>query len=130
MIPTVLMLPPREDTNAVMASFACLLIYLIFNLALYSKYVSSVFGSNMLVLIGFFSYPLYLIHENALVALTIKTHASLTFLPDFMSPWPGIIAIATCSYVIAKYLEPKIKTFLRRHIPRVTHKFISTQRVI
>ena len=118
MVPTVLIMYGK-GLNIV---FFCTMIYVIFYFALTSKAVSSFFKSRVFVFFGFVSYPLYLIHENAMVALTIKTHHSLSMLPAFMTPWPGVAAIVLVSYFLAKYLEPVTRTALRHAQYRLSDK--------
>ena len=114
MIPSILVI---KDLNAEIA-IACVALYLIFYLSLHNQWVVSVFSSRAFVFVGFISYPLYLIHENAMVALTIKTHTSLPFVPDAMTPWPGLMAIGLVAYLIAWQIEPQTKKLLFRVVKR------------
>ena len=66
-----------------------------------------------LTFMGFISYPLYLIHENALVGFTVKVHNHLAFVPDMMSPLPGIAFIVVSAWIIAAFLEPRLKELLK-----------------
>lgn len=113
MIPTVLIMYGK----ALPIVTACGLVYVAFYLALNNRMVSAVFASRWFVFLGFISYPLYLIHENAMVAMTIKTHHHAPYLPDLLTPWPGIAAIVLVSYLMAKYLEPIVRKRLKWIIP-------------
>ncbi len=110
----LLMLPTSwmMSGNNISLFLACWIVFIIFYLAINNKIVSYLFSSKNAVFIGFISYPLYLIHENALVALTIKSRNFFSFLPDFYKPLPVIIVISTLAYLIAKFAEPKIRAFI------------------
>jgi peptidoglycan/LPS O-acetylase OafA/YrhL len=112
MVPTILII---YGINVELI-IACAVVYLLFYLTLYNKFFSNIFSTKLLVFVGFISYPLYLIHENAMVALTIKTRNNFSFIPDFMTPWPGIIVIILFAYIVAKYLEPVTKSILKKYI--------------
>lgn len=118
MVPTVLIMYGK-GLNIV---FLCTMIYLIFYLALNSKVVSSIFTSRVFIFFGFVSYPLYLIHENAMVALTIKTHHSVSAIPALLTPLPGLAAIVFVSYFMAKYLEPATRNALRQSLIRFSDR--------
>lgn len=110
MVPTVLIL---YGTGLPIVT-ACGLVYIAFCLALNNRTVSAILASRVFVFLGFISYPLYLIHENAMVAMTIKTHHYAPYLPDLLTPWPGIAAIVLVSFIMAKYLEPNARKLLKR----------------
>jgi len=112
MIPTIMI---KYDPEASVL-IACTLVYLTFYLALNTSVVSSIFASRLFAFFGFISYPLYLIHENAMVAMTIKTYHFAPQLPELLTPWPGIILIVLVSYLIAKYLEPAMRDTLKKRL--------------
>lgn len=112
MIPTVLIMYGKGLEIVT----ACSLVYIGFYLALNNRMVSAIFASRLFVFFGFVSYPLYLIHENAMVALTIKTHHHAPHLPDLLTPWPGIAAIVLVSYLMAKHLEPIVRKLLKKQL--------------
>ncbi len=98
------------------AYIAALLIYTLFYFTLNNKKVCAIIGNRFLIFFGVISYPLYLIHENAMVALTIKTHNQFGFIPDLLTPLPGLLIIFLIAYFIAKHLEPNLKSFIRKFI--------------
>lgn len=63
---------------------------------------------------SFVSYPLYLIHENAMIALIIKASKLFPNFPSLL--WPIIIIsfITMIAYIIAKYLEPLLGSLFKR----------------
>jgi hypothetical protein len=107
MFPTTLIIFNKYDDFFVSA-----LVYLFFLLTLLNRKVAHFVSNQYLTFLGFISYPLYLLHENSLIALTIKTHNFLFFIPDFLTPLPGIFLILLVSFLIAKYFEPYCKNCL------------------
>lgn len=76
--------------------------------------------SRVLVFFGFISYPLYLIHNNAMIAMIIKTDAYLSWLHPFLYPYPAIICIVLTAYLIANYLEPWLSRILQiKHLNKI-----------
>lgn len=86
-------------------------IYLVFCVAIFTRIGVACFASPLPVMAGFVSYPLYLIHENAMVALTIKAH-SIGLLAPVLTPLLGLFVIVGVSYVIAAHLEPLLRQLL------------------
>lgn len=115
MIPTVLI----KYGKGMPILIACALVYSTFYLALNNRIVSSIFASRLFLFLGFISYPLYLIHENAMVAMTIKTYHYAPYLPELFTPWIGIAVIGLISYCMAKYLEPFTRSVLKSQLNSV-----------
>ena len=80
----------------------CIFIYLLFYAGVTESVWTKLLTSRWLVWIGFISYPLYLIHENALIALTIKAHHVLPAIPAVLTPLPGLILILSIAYILAR----------------------------
>ncbi len=93
----------------------CFALYAIFRGALLSAKFSHMVSGKVLTTAGFISYPLYLINENMLVALTIKLHQFLPDVPGLLTPVPGLMVICALAYLIAAYFEP----WLRRAIQQL-----------
>jgi peptidoglycan/LPS O-acetylase OafA/YrhL len=72
------------------------------------------FGSKFLVLMGFVSYPLYLFHQNMLVASIIKLHDHFPHLPPILATLFPIIFVVGLAWIIAKYIEPIVKNLITR----------------
>lgn len=68
------------------------------------------------IFLGYISYPLYLIHENALVGMTIKLGKAQTMIPAFFLPWLPAAFLMIIAYLIARYAEPRLKGWLERGI--------------
>lgn len=83
-----------------------LLICLIFTLSIVNKRAQSLLTHPCLLFIGFISYPLYLIHQNMMIALIVKLGHNLpSMLPSLMPVIP-IALVMTISWIVAAYLEP------------------------
>ncbi|QWD68640.1 acyltransferase [Polynucleobacter sp. VK25] len=91
------------------------LVFFIFFCSVFIKKSRYIFECRLLLLFGFISYPLYLIHENAIVSLTMKTHSYIEWLPGILTPFPGLFALVLVSFLIAKYAEPALRV-------KLTHK--------
>jgi peptidoglycan/LPS O-acetylase OafA/YrhL len=79
----------------------------------YFEAVQKLVSGKFLLFFGFISYPLYLIHENAVIAIGIKLNSffngsvSPKLIP--LIPIGGLIII---SYLIAKFAEPTLKKLI------------------
>ncbi len=87
-------------------------IYLLFVLSIKNDIIAQIMSSKIFVFFGLISYPLYLIHENALIALTIKLHRWAPAFPGLLTPILPICVLILLAYVIASKLEPAVKTMI------------------
>ncbi|QUM83598.1 acyltransferase [Moritella sp. 28] len=83
----------------------CILCF--FCYSFYSHRIKVIFTSKFFVFFGLVSYPLYLIHENMMVASTVKL-LNLNYMNPYLTPLVSIFIITLVSYLILK-LEPKLK---------------------
>ena len=90
-----------------------LLISALFAVSFKSSLLQNLLQSKVLVFIGFISYPLYLIHENAMTAIIIKMADWAPWLHPFLYPYPAILFLVITAYIIAKYLEPRLSSLFR-----------------
>lgn len=90
-----------------------LLIFLFIIPVLYEK-TRKYFSNNILMFLGFISYPLYLIHENALISLICKLYKFIPLIPDFLLPVLPLIIVMCVAYFIANNMEPWLSRLLRR----------------
>jgi peptidoglycan/LPS O-acetylase OafA/YrhL len=97
--------------------FSALLIFAFFLVAVLSHRVQQLLANPVLLYLGFISYPLYLIHENALVALIVKLHRYLPVLPGWLLPVAPAALLIVVAYGIAR-LEPVVKNILGRLVHR------------
>ncbi len=89
--------------NDYFGALMCIVLYLLFYTGVTTKALSGILSARWLVWIGFISYPLYLIHENALIALTIKVHRLSPEMPAAITPLPGLLLISAVAYLLARY---------------------------
>jgi peptidoglycan/LPS O-acetylase OafA/YrhL len=93
-------------SNDMIGLSMCYMIGIIFYITIsYKNFKCEGFINNFFRFMGGISYPLYLIHENAVIAITIKTYKYFDWLPAFLTPIPGIILAIIIAYVIARYVE-------------------------
>ena len=91
----------------------CIFIYLLFYAGVTDSLLTKLLSARWLVWAGFISYPLYLIHENALIALTIKVHRTMPVIPAVLTPLPGLIVILSAAYILA--LLGDIRKYIKTH---------------
>jgi peptidoglycan/LPS O-acetylase OafA/YrhL len=72
------------------------------------------FGSRLFVFFGFISYPLYLCHENAMIAMIVKLGHAFPHFPALLMPLPALFLLVPLSWLVARFAEPAIREALRR----------------
>jgi peptidoglycan/LPS O-acetylase OafA/YrhL len=93
---------------------AIIIILLIFIATVYFDNLKKIFANKLFLFFGFISYPLYLIHENALIALIIKTQKQFHFIPNIALPIIPLAILVFIAYLIAKVLEPEIHKLIKK----------------
>lgn len=89
---------------------------LIFYSALFLKRFGAVFSTRFFKFVGFISYPLYLLHENMLVALIIKLHHHFSQIPYLLLPVISFFFIGGMASLVAYILEPAFQKILKKVI--------------
>ncbi len=111
--------------NYVDSAWAASIVLIVFLSAIYFDKLKSVFASRFLVFFGFISYPLYLIHEGALISMIVKINR-FTIIPDILLPIIPFFILTVIAYLITLYLEPfaraKITTFINFLKPNLAVK--------
>jgi peptidoglycan/LPS O-acetylase OafA/YrhL len=93
---------------------ASFLVALIAAGAILSPHVRWLLSWRLLTFFGFISYPLYLNHENLIVALMVQIQAAWPGLPAILLPLvPMAIAIGLAT-IVATYLEPVTRRLIDR----------------
>jgi peptidoglycan/LPS O-acetylase OafA/YrhL len=92
-----------------------IVIMFLFFIPIFFTRVRNIYGNKLFVFFGFISYPLYVIHESAIIALTIKLHENFVNIPGILLPVFPIGIIMLVSFLIARYCEP----YLRKSIQRI-----------
>jgi peptidoglycan/LPS O-acetylase OafA/YrhL len=85
-----------------------LLVLILFTLSVSSASFQRVLQNKVLILLGFVSYPLYLIHENLMVAMIIRLN-SWVMIPGYLLPILPITLVIFVAWLIAFYLEPWLR---------------------
>lgn len=103
----------RDDIVNMVFMFILLTIFIS---TIYFEKIGKLFENRFLVFYGFISYPLYLIHENAMIGLIIKIRTHISFIPEILLPLLPIIFLSAISYLIAKLLEPFIRKLINDNL--------------
>ncbi len=90
-----------------------LLIGPFFIAAIWFAWLQRLLASRLLVFVGGISYPLYLIHENTSVALTVEVGALFPKLPAILMPLGPIAVVMLIAWITARWPEPWLRERLR-----------------
>lgn len=93
-------------------SCALLVVLLVFVSALTSPHVQRLLCLRPLLWLGVASYPLYLMHEQALIALLVKFSGPPLNINSVWVPPLILLAFASLAYLIAVRVEPVIKRLI------------------
>lgn len=93
-----------------LASFLALLtVITVFSTAVSSRLIQRLCSCRMIVFLGFVSYPLYLMHNS----ITIGIVASVSKRVGInLTPLIPLLAVIALSWLVAKYLEPRLRLWL------------------
>lgn len=92
---------------------SALLVSGLFVLSLRNRTAQRVLGHRALLYVGLISYPLYLLHENLMIALLIKLGPRVPSPLWPLLPVPIVAVLALFAYPIARFVEPPAERFLR-----------------
>lgn len=81
-------------------------VYAIFAAPFFWAPLGSLFSSRVMVFLGFISYPLYLVHENASWALIRRLGDACPAIPARLVPVLPILLVGFVAWLIAAYIEP------------------------
>jgi peptidoglycan/LPS O-acetylase OafA/YrhL len=93
---------------------APLIVIVLFVAALISERFKIFLSSRVLLWLGFISYPLYLLHENIMVALIIKIGRLSQWIPLILLPVFPIGVVIFLGWIIAAKVEGALQERLRR----------------
>lgn len=93
---------------------AFVLVCILFTAAVRFNRVQSVLNTRVLVFLGFISYPLYLLHENMMVAMIVKIGSVAPWMPYILMPVFPIAIVILFGWAIARFPEPIVSKALRR----------------
>ena len=118
----VALLPPTilETTglNLEAATF-CAAIFLLFILCLINKSFQKVISNKFFLFFGFISYPLYLVHENLVIAISLKMNNLESFLPQYLNTISALVVAVILAYIIARYMEPLLRKKIIRGLRNI-----------
>lgn len=101
-----------QITTSVHHVIACLAVSMLFIGSEFSAIARRLLSNRILKWMGLISYPLYLIHENAMISLTISLESAAPSTPQILLPLAPIAILSLLSYLIAKHAEPWIRKLL------------------
>jgi len=102
------------DTRMITLGLAVLFV-----LAISSELIRDVLASRVFLFLGFVSYPLYLLHENMMVAMIVKVGRAFPGMPAILIPVLPITIVVGLAWIVAKYLEPVTIAFLTAPLRRL-----------
>jgi peptidoglycan/LPS O-acetylase OafA/YrhL len=86
--------------------------------------VRRVVACRTLLVVGFASYPLYLIHENMMVAMIMRVGRVLPWLPAWTMPLVPIAVVIGLGWLFARFVEPPARRTIDRLVRGVTRPLI------
>jgi peptidoglycan/LPS O-acetylase OafA/YrhL len=92
--------------------FASIMV-MVLAMAIHNKRTQKILGNQYLVWLGFISYPLYLIHDSALVSLIVQLHDADAWVPMYLLPILPILVVMLIAWLIAQYLEPNLRMLIK-----------------
>ena len=90
------------------------IIVFTFAFSMLNPTVQKVLSNKLLVFVGFISYPLYLVHENATVSMINQLHDAHPTVPGYLLPILPTIIVTIVAWIIAKYLEPITRKLIKQ----------------
>jgi len=99
-------------SSMVFASF----LILVFIGAMLNEKLQKLLSNRVFVFLGFISYPLYLVHENAIVSMVIQMHRLYPLMPSYLLPILPVSVLIFIAWVIAKHLEPALRTLIKTSV--------------
>ncbi|KGJ96012.1 acyltransferase family protein [Colwellia psychrerythraea] len=98
------------ESNSLGIFVAIMAISTLFSYSLVNRNIQKLLSNKFLLFFGYISYPLYLLHENMMISLTIQFKSLLPENISFLLPVLAIVFISSVAYIIAKHIEKPVKT--------------------
>ncbi len=98
-----------ESSFELGALIAALFVSLLFYVAITNSKAQAIMSNKVFLFFGFISYPLYLLHENMMISITIMLDNYLTSVPSAIYPILAVAFISVLAYLVAKKLESLVK---------------------
>lgn len=90
------------------------IIVFTFAFSMFNPTVQKMLSNRFLVFVGFISYPLYLVHENATVSMINQLHDHYPDVPNYLLPILPTIVVTIMAWIIARYLEPMTRKLIKQ----------------
>ncbi len=103
-----------------------LFISAVFALTIAWRPMQTALANPVLLFLGFISYPLYLLHENMLVAMIVKLGAAMPSLPSILMPILPMAVVIGFGFVFARYGEPIARQFVVSAVSIVRRRSLRT----
>lgn len=91
----------------------CLSVVVFFTATMVSERMKTLLSNRVLLLMGFVSYPLYLLHENMMVAMIVRVGHLGPWMPHILMPLVPMILVIGLSWITATYWEPLLRRWIR-----------------
>ena len=88
----------------------------LFALSMFNQSIQKVLSNKVLVFFGFISYPLYLIHEQAMVSMIVQLNSVNQAIPNLLLPIVPILILVFIAWILARYIEPQIRKWIKRQL--------------
>ncbi len=105
--------------GSIYAVFAALMISLLFSASLRVGFVQRILSNRCLVFFGFISYPLYLMHENAMVSMIVQFSAYQSWLNMLFHPLLPITILSVVAYLIASRYERLVRDIIKMAVENI-----------
>jgi peptidoglycan/LPS O-acetylase OafA/YrhL len=92
---------------------AALVVVALFTAAVLLPWIQALLSRRWLLFLGFISYPLYLLHENMMVAMIVKVGHATPWVPAILMPLFPILVVVAAGSLIAVYIEPWLRRQLK-----------------
>ena len=99
---------------------AGMLIVLLFTMSILNKRMQTILTTPGLLTLGFASYPLYLLHENMMVSLIVKTGFFAPWIPAILVPVFPMMFVIVLGWMVAKFAEPLTRNLILNSYKLVT----------
>jgi len=98
-------------------------IVLLFTASILSKPIQFYLSSPQLLMIGFASYPLYLLHENMMVSLIVKTGSFAPWMPALLVPILPMSIVIALGWMVARFVEPWLRNLIMNSYRYMSRSF-------
>ncbi len=102
-------------------TLAAILTAALFAVSVTSASIQRLLENRFLQFFGAISYPLYLIHQNMMIAIIVKL-GRLGAIPAVLLPVPAVVLLAGTAFAISRYAEPLLQTVIEGAFSRLRRR--------